>query len=395
MNSKFSFFKLFVFFALVIFLTRGDVYSAQSSRSRSRSNKTSTQKAEKENQSEKENKEKDGQDQQKKQGFGDRQLPNGRDNSNNSGKIKYKPALLIEEQFEKVKPEEPIVIKNPAYQSADGVFMTGYFMKGKADEETVPVILIHDQESQASDLSKLAQYLAQEGMAVLVPDLRGHGECFRRVVKDYSNGQRSVNRMDDTYTADTFVMADYQAMINYDGMFWYQFLCKLHNLKKLNLRKLVIVGSGLGCAVSLGWAKNDWSQPNAKVGRFVKVMVFISPVYKQCEEFIETMKRKKDQLYFLGFVGNMNADLLKDMKKVQSELGGKHGSKQEENKNTAEWLEKKRFPYMAIKTETNGTALLANDSFGVMPNMKKYIDLRINGPKMKNFKWSEIELGDK
>lgn len=328
-------------------------------------------------------------------------VPGGRVDFGRMPPKKHKNAPSIEEQFTKAGATDPIIIDNDTlYHSRDGVFMNGIYLKGNANQETVPVILVHDYEGSGQDLLQFGQKLAESGMAVLIPDLRGHGLCVRRTVPDYSHGQRPVKRVDDYYTYDNFTREDYQAMINYDGLFWYQLLYQFHNKEYLNLRKLVVIGVGFGSAVGLGWAKNDWSYPSTKTGRFVKVLVFVSPKLDQCKDFVDTMKRKRtgDVLTYLGIVGKLDEDLNKDMQKFQIDLGGKQAKLEEDAtaEDKQEWLEKKRFPVYYFNTKTNGNSILASDSLNVVDKIKEYITFRLQAPKMvKNFKWSKIEFEEK
>lgn len=329
-------------------------------------------------------------------------IPSGRGNSSRERvSKKHKDFPLIEDQLKSSKATDPIIIDNEkTYVSGDGVCMSGIYFKGNANQDTVPVILLHDFEGSGQDLFDMGTKFAKEGMAVLIPDLRGHGECYRRTINDYSHGPRPVKRIDENYTYDGFNKDDYHAMINYDGLFWYQLLYQFHNKELLNLRKLVVIGVGFGSAVGLGWVKNDWSFPSTKTGRFAKVLVFISPKLDQCKDFIDTMKRKRtgETLTYLGIVGKLDNDLNKDMQKFQIDLGGKQ-AKLDDNASSEEkkeWLEKKRFPVYYFNTKTNGLSILTSDTLNATGKIIEYINFRLQTPKMvKNFKWSKIEFEEK
>ena len=132
----------------------------------------------------------------------------------------------------------------------DRVQLAGFFYKGEGSKDTIPVLLIHDKKGSADDLLDLGKQLAAEGMAVLVPDLRGHGESTVSWVYDFSKGgNRPAVRKKDDYFVDSFSEEDFEAMRQYDGLLWYQFLLALHNEEKLNLRRLVVVGFGFGSQI--------------------------------------------------------------------------------------------------------------------------------------------------
>ncbi len=317
-------------------------------------------------------------------GRGTRTRNNSNTKNDSKDTKKEEKKLTFDEQYEKANATTPIVINHDQYQSSDKVCMTGFFYKGEAKEETVPVILLHGANGSKKDMVSLATKLAESGMAVLVPDLRGHGDSIRRTTRDFGYG-RSVGRSDDSYTVDKFTSSDYQAMIQYDGRFWYSFLISEHNKKHLNIRKLFVVGSDLGAAVACGWVQNDWAVSGSKNGHYAKGLILVSPVYKQCATFAEGIKKEQrsGELGFLGIVGNLSEEHLEGMKEIQEMLGGKQAADTP--------LEKKRFPVISLKTQSQGKELVATPSFGVATSIKKYIDMRAERSTMKSLKWQEID----
>lgn len=141
-------------------------------------------------------------------------------------------------------------------------------------KEIVPVILLHGFKGNRNDMRGLAEYLQQLtdeqgepiGHAVIVPDLRGHGE---------SAVQDGVPLDPDRMRPDQA-----QAMVRGDLEEVKRFLMRRNNAGELNIEKLCVVGADMGAVIALHWAALDWSWPMAgstKQGRDVKALVLISP----------------------------------------------------------------------------------------------------------------------
>lgn len=154
----------------------------------------------------------------------------------------------------------------------DGVQLVATFYpaaesKGK---DAVPVILLHTRKGSRADFESLAPMLQREGCAVLVPDLRGHGDSTR--VVGSTRTLLDANRL----SPDQF-----GRMVRFDMETLKAFLMKQNNEEKLNIEKLTIVGAEMGAAVALEWARMDWSWPvlggGRKQGQDVKALVLISP----------------------------------------------------------------------------------------------------------------------
>src|SRR5574340_1075402 len=75
----------------------------------------------------------------------------------------------------KVPPPENLVIQTP-----DGIPLAVTFYPGTKAKETIPVVLLHMAKGNRNDYAQLATDLQKVGHAVLVPDLRGHGESAAR-----------------------------------------------------------------------------------------------------------------------------------------------------------------------------------------------------------------------
>jgi alpha-beta hydrolase superfamily lysophospholipase len=188
------------------------------------------------------------------------------------------PARLLAEDTDVEVPkaekkESPA--KRLSRETKDGVKIIVTFYPGNADEDTVPLILLHDLKGDRSDLDELAEYLHSMGHAVIVPDLRGHGESTRQRASQ-QRGVGAQTRSISLRTGD-----DYLRIIKFDMETVKQLLMIQHNDKKLNIRKLGVVGFGMGASVSIAWGAQDWSWGDflgKKVqGQDVKSLVLVSP----------------------------------------------------------------------------------------------------------------------
>ena len=148
-------------------------------------------------------------------------------------------------------------------------FYPGGFVQKSAKEvirvpgkQVVPVIMLHGWEGQRREFDSMAGVLQRMGFAVMLPDLRGHGESTKGVV-----------------ARDRMRAADINAMA-LDVEAARKFLLEKNNSGELNLSLLGVVGSGMGAIVAVNWAALDWSRPQLpsyRPGCDVKALVLLSP----------------------------------------------------------------------------------------------------------------------
>ena len=160
-------------------------------------------------------------------------------------------------------PPEPVDLLTP-----DGVRLRATFFPGTKGKETVPVVLLHMFKGSRNDYRELAPYLQAQGHAVLVPDLRGHGD---------STALRDSTK---TLDADTMPRASFLGMVGGDMEQCKKFLMGKNNKGELNINKLCLVGAEMGAIVAADYARLDWSWPvlaTGKQGQDVRALVLISP----------------------------------------------------------------------------------------------------------------------
>src|SRR3989304_4268313 len=87
--------------------------------------------------------------------------------------LAFASAAQAEQRDEVEKPPEP---KDVVLRTSDGLELHATFFPGMDGKESVPVILLHAWKEDRHDYLSLAGYLQSFGHAVIVPDLRGHGD---------------------------------------------------------------------------------------------------------------------------------------------------------------------------------------------------------------------------
>ena len=258
----------------------------------------------------------------------------------------------------------------------DFVSLAATFYPGAADKNTVTVILLHAFKGSRKDFSVLAPYLAQQGYAVMVPDLRGHGDSTSKL--EVRDGKRRVVKLD----AAKMRSGDFSQIVGQDMGALRRFLVVKNNEGQLNLNKLVIVGMELGAAVAVDWAVYDWSfpdYPGVKQSKDVKALVLISP--KRSYSGLRTTQSLdhaaiQKVLPIMIVVG-------KDDRKAALDAGQIHGKinsvRREEfpDLSPAEALEKKTLWFLQAPTKLQSAKLLNAKSLNLPGFIHKFIDLRV------------------
>lgn len=298
------------------------------------------------------------------------------------------PRKTFDEQFDGASATNPIRIDHDSYITSDGVWLVADYYKGNADENTIPVLLLHGKGQSKENMKNVAHALAETGMAVLCPDFRGHGESTSRSVQDYTAGNMPVRRVDTEYTVENFQKDDYLNLVNTDGKFWYNFLIAQHNAKRINIRKLIVIGTEFGGSVASFWVRSDWSAPNNKRGRFARALILISPNEKECATSFEVIKRSRpgDSLGFLFFVGDMNEELLEEVKDLRNKVGGR------EKPDTPP--EEKKAVIITLNTEKQGMEMVDVGTFKIPSLIIKFIEIRMERARPRDLAWQAIKFDE-
>jgi alpha-beta hydrolase superfamily lysophospholipase len=195
--------------------------------------------------------------------------------------------VLGEEKKPATKSEKTVADpENLELQTSDGLLLAVTYYPGAnrdaieqgKGKRVIPIVLLHGAKQSRNDLKDLAFGLQAAGYAVIVPDLRGHGESTR--LKDASR--------DNTLDATKMPPVQFGLMVTQDMKAIKDFLWEKNNAGELNIDKLCIVGSEMGASVALGFAAFDATgygsgsvyYGSRKLGRFVKALVLISPKWQ-------------------------------------------------------------------------------------------------------------------
>jgi pimeloyl-ACP methyl ester carboxylesterase len=176
------------------------------------------------------------------------------------------------EKSAKVENPPPEDLKIP---TRDGVELALSYYPGSKGKESVPVVLLHMWKQNRNDYKDLATLLQSQGCAVIVPDLRGHGESTQRIGV----------RKDEMLKAASMPTGQFPAMVTMDMEAIKKFLWEKNNAGELNIDKLCLVGAEMGASVALNFTmadaldqdRNRVRRPEFQLGRFVKALVLISP----------------------------------------------------------------------------------------------------------------------
>jgi pimeloyl-ACP methyl ester carboxylesterase len=279
-----------------------------------------------------------------------------------------------------VPPRKPLPAAQPvALKTRDGVQLAATFYPSNAAKEvqkdSVPVIMLHGYKGSRADFNDLAQMLQGVGCAVLVPDLRGHGESTRRLMPD--GKEQKINLA-------LFNRADLEAMVEYDVEACESFLIDKNNAKELNIDKLCVVGAEMGSTIAVNWAKWNWHWPmlsTGKQGQDVKGLVLLSPTWAFKGLPISGVVSDRDfstQLAWMILVGEQEPKELAEAKRLYQTL-----DKLFPNDPTA----KTGLVFKPLPTSLQGTKLLAKN-LNASGEIVKFIDLIAKKPNA----WAERKI---
>jgi pimeloyl-ACP methyl ester carboxylesterase len=252
----------------------------------------------------------------------------------------------------------------------DGLNLRATFYPGTKGRETVPVLLLHMKKGGRVDYQELALALQDAGHAVLVPDLRAHGDSAWIV----NNLKVDPDKMNRNQLASMEV--DVEACKSY--------LMDKNNAGELNIDKLCVVGAELGAMLAMNWSAKDWAVPPLAVGKQgqdVKALVLLSPAWSMNGYNINVALQspaiqKALRMYIIYGKKKTDAERIEDSVK---RFRGKEKEKNEPK------------TYFAVEVETSleGTKLLTSPDLKMTERITNFIEQQV---VPMTFPWKDRKL---
>ena len=203
------------------------------------------------------------------------------------------------------------------------------YYPSRLKENAAVVVLLHMKGGSRLVWTRkggLAEALQNQGFAVIAADLRKHGQS-KLVGVAAAAKKRGKKGSDSKLTRIDFAM-----MVTSDMEAIKKFISAEHQKKRLNMRKLAVVGAGMSSPVAVVFSANDWAKKRyndaptfaAKTprGQDVRALVLLSPQGSLPGMTINRpMKYLKGKAAFLVCVGDRKSRIpLTDANRVYNFL---------------------------------------------------------------------------
>lgn len=301
------------------------------------------------------------------------------------------PAFVLAEDDKPKKEKEIPPPEDLVLTTGDGLELAVTYYPGTKGKQTIPVVLLHMWKQSRNDYKELAPTLQALGYAVVVPDLRGHGDSKHR------KGASKDEKLD----AATLSASQFGQMVTKDMMAVKQFLWEQNNAGQLNIDKLCIVGAEMGASVALNFAladavdqdNNRVQRAEYKVGRFVKALVLISP-----EPAFRGLPTRDATAYpavqrdipILMVVGKQDAKALQEAKRINSIFERHHPDPTGDT--VSEKNDKRTLFFVPLPTSLQGTKLL-DPKFNVASLISDFLNRRLSKcEESKDWTWCERKI---
>lgn len=276
------------------------------------------------------------------------------------------PSLLAEE--EETELPEPIDEKLESKDAISKLVMHCTYYPSLLGKEAIPVLLLHGRGGTRADYEFLATYLQQQGHAVIVPDLRGHGDSSEVLL---ANGQHVKLIPSKMKKLDFLAMAKDLEVIK-------SWLLQKNNAEELNMEMLVVVGADMSTVTAMNFALRDWTVPeliNYKNCKDVKALVLLSPqrTYEGTDMNLALKHPSVGHaLSIMVAVGKKDSSADNEAKKIVTLLERQHGEVASNKKKK----EDKEIVFYAEDTSLQGTKLV-DENMKVGPIIAQFIQFRV------------------
>lgn len=322
----------------------------------------------------------------------------------------------LNKRLEALRPGDSIELHGDLFTAFDGAILSATYYRGAAGKESVPVVLLHGLGGTRRDFDAIIPALLNAGMAVLVPDIRGHGKSIEYIIEEFGEPdffdipfedipenpfvdswlptrwagyeRLSHDVAEGIYVkpatkitvkrSDKFDERDF-ALMGYDLQLWQNFLANENNQERLNLKKLNLVGAEMGAGLATFWARNDLAPAQGSAKRQVKTLTIISPVISR-----DAMEAKKGNGFVMNYldsnamrntlstmiiVGKNNKRALEDAEAVKKALS--------RGKTDNETGLKAAYPLIQCNTEKQGRDLFSLTSAKIDQGIPAFIKDRL------------------
>jgi pimeloyl-ACP methyl ester carboxylesterase len=279
--------------------------------------------------------------------------------------------------------------------TVDGLEMKATYFPGTKGAESIPVILLHGFKGNRKDftsdgLASILQAKRELGCAVIVPDLRGHGDSTKLHV---------TKKRTDDLKGKKLQPAQITAMVTKDLRAVKDFLWEKNNRKALNIDKLTVIGVEEGAALALSFVAYDaigYEQGQVrygplKLGGFVKAAVLISPVTNiPALKLPQAMKMPEvcRDLSVMIVVGNKSKEHFLEAERLSSQfVKARPLADDDKLDSKTVWFFKK------IETPLQGSKLLAESSLNLPDKILAFLESRlVKNADAKDWVWKERKL---
>lgn len=269
----------------------------------------------------------------------------------------------------------------------DGVELRADFFGGIHEKNTLPVMILHEFDGDRKGLLPLAEYLQKEhGHAVLVPDLRGHGESI------------TVQGGDEPIDRKRFKKNEMASMYE-DLESCKRFLMRKNNDGELNIDMLTVIAMGTTSIHAVRWSIADWDWPTVgglKQGQDVKALVLVSPV-KRFKSLSMTQDLKNSLMSGKGAAplpvfltwGSRNDESAKEGKSIYNAMNKSRPEVDPDAKDDAFWREKSLFRVI-YKSKESGSKLVDDQPDRIFDAIGLFFEKKVLAYQ-EDFRWQNRE----